>query len=119
MLIRIIIILLILSSLTGCAALEAVKAVLPDSGSGVSVDAQVGDREASVGKEETVVGDVEGDVVVTKMEKEGTVEGGQIGTVSVANGLNIWEVVGLLGAVLVIGLVIPSPLGSFKWRRGE
>jgi len=119
------IILLLTLLLPGCAALDALKAVVPDN-KGISVDAQIGDREntlAAENKEETTtIDDVQGDVTVTKTENTKGESGSQIdqvesiGQLEVINGLSIAEVMMLLVMMIVFALIIPSP---FSWGRSK
>lgn len=112
---KILMIIIALTLLPGCEVLQLLK-----PGSGISVDAQVGDREAELSnqKEEVNTGDVEGDVTVNSIKEEGAIKGQDIASIVVNNGLSMWEIGGLITLVVLIALIVPSPLSLWRRKKG-
>ena len=113
--------LLIVVCLAGCSALSAVSTLLPGlADKGISVDAQIGDREndLSLGGARGA-GDIRAEddatVIVTTSTNEAQIE--TAGTVIIEN-RDPWMLLALLA---VVTLFVPSPLGPikrlFRWRR--
>ena len=113
--------LLIVVCLSGCSALSAISTLMPGlADKGISVDAQIGDREneLSVGGARGT-GDIKAEddatVNVTTSTSEAQIE--QADTVIIQS-YDPWMLLGLLA---VITLFVPSPWGSikrlFRWRR--
>ena len=113
--------LLVVVSLVGCSALSKLPALIPGmADKGISVDAQIGDRENELalgGARGT--GDIRAEddatVNVTTSTSDAQIE--KAGTVIIKN-YDPWMLLALLA---VITLFVPSPWGSikrlFRWRR--
>lgn len=112
--------LVITSLLTACSALDWIKPFLPNSGSGISAEAQLGDRNASLGdheetKQEIDVEDVKGDVTIksesTKIKQESDVRVEQAKDVRVTN-ISFWLIV-----LLILGWCLPTPSTMIRGIR--
>jgi hypothetical protein len=104
------IILLLTLTLTSCTALDIAKGVLKEP-TGISVDAQIGDKTANVGTNDNSqvnLEDVRGDVKVSKSNKNFN----DAGQVTINEGLNIWYLI-----ILVLGWLLPSPTRMYKEIR--
>lgn len=101
--------------LTSCAALDMVKKFLPGASEGVSVDAQIGDREGSlaVGGARgagNIKAEDEATVNVITSSNKAKIESAN--EVTIHNGPSFW-----LYALLILGWVLPTPTSMFSSLR--
>jgi len=114
------ILLLALSFLTACSALDFASKFIPTNKSGIEVDAQVGDKDQSVDVGTTnSVGDIvaKDKAVVNVENKESSAQVEQADQVVVNNQIPPWILI-----LLVAGWVLPTPnqcLGYFKRDKKE
>lgn len=105
---RILKIVLLSSVLAACSWTDWVKPFVPGN-DGISVDAQVGDRNATLGdKNEVVVEDVKGDVNVTTKTEESEYKFNQVETVQIDN------VPLIIILLMILGWLMPTPSNMWK-----
>ena len=117
-----ILIILALPAFMGCAALEMAKGLLPGAGSGLSVDAQIGDEDQSV-----ALGGVKGAGNI-KAEDQSTVHvetSQSSASVETAKEVNVYnEMKPWVLILLILGWLLPTPSQCWRymtrlWRKKD